>query len=98
AAMWLNQVRSQITFITKHALAHGRALRNHLLKQSSRLARAGVSLLPSATLPTRPRPPVFAISLAVNYSFTGDRDVRLLEGVDESGVAHQFHAFPASED
>src|SRR5205807_4257166 len=80
AAMWLNQVRSQITFITKHALAHGRALGNHLLKQSPCLARVGIALLPSAALPTRPRPPVFAISLAVNYSFTGDRDVLLFKG------------------
>ena len=41
---------------------------------------------------------MFAISLAVDYSFTGDRDVALLKGIDESGIAHQLHAFPASED
>ena len=82
--MRLNEVRSQITFITKNTLAHGRALGNHLLKQSSRLARVGVTLLPPAAGAPGPRPPMFAIGLAVDYSFAGNRDVLLFKGVDES--------------
>ena len=40
---------------------------------------------------------MFAVSLAVDYSFAGDRDVLLFKGVDERRVAHQFHAFPTRE-
>ena len=41
---------------------------------------------------------MFAVGLTVNHTCAGDRDVLLLKGIDESGVAHQLHAFPASED
>src|SRR5437762_6615059 len=85
AAIGLEQVRSQITSFAEDSLAHGRALGNHLLKQSSRLARTGVALFPAAARASRPRPPIFAIGLAVDYAFAGDRDVLLLKGIDESG-------------
>src|SRR5882762_398969 len=84
-AIRLEQIRPQITSFAENSLAHGRALSNHFLKQSSRLARAGVSLLPSAACAPSPGPPIFAISLAINYSFASDRDMFLLKGIDESG-------------
>src|SRR5437016_1284325 len=84
AAIRLEQVRTQITSLAEDSLAHGRALGNHFLKQGSRFARAGVSLLPSAAGAPGPRPPIFAISLAIDYTFAGDCDVLLLKGIDKS--------------
>ena len=40
---------------------------------------------------------MIAVSIAVDYAFTGQRDVLLLECIDERRVVHQLHAFPASE-
>src|SRR5207248_7649937 len=50
AAIGLEQVRPQITSFAEDSLAHECTPGNHFLKQSSRLARAGVSLLPSAEI------------------------------------------------
>src|SRR5437762_971492 len=87
--MRLNEVRSQITFITKNPLAHGRALGDHLLKQSSRLARVGVTLLPPAAGAPGPRPPMFAIGFAIrsgaelgNWEIARGEDWRFDAGED----------------
>src|SRR5258708_1121104 len=55
----------------------------------------GLACGPSTFCASLPRPPVFAVSVAVDGSLAGDGNVFLLEGVDERRKIHQLHAFPA---
>ena len=51
-------------------------------------AMLDLSRLPPAVGATLPRPPMFAIAIAINGALAGDGDVLLLESIDERRVVH----------
>src|SRR6266702_5622217 len=96
-AIWLQEHRTQITSFPEDSFAHGGAFRDVLVKQTAGVALFVITFFPATARASFPRPPIFAISLAVDDPFAGDRDVLLLKGIDKRRVAHQFHTFPTRE-
>ncbi len=45
-----------------------------------------------------PGPPVFVVTLSIERTFAGDRDVLLFKRVDERRVVEHLDAFPTRED
>src|SRR5215469_12613171 len=81
----------------EHALGHGRRSLRHVKEQVAIFGLVRLALLPSTMRSTLPRPPMLTIGVAVNCALTRDRDVSLLQGVDERRIVHQLHAFPSRE-
>ena len=79
APVRLNELRAQIRSIAEDALCH----RSSRFRQAEQpLARCDLVRSPSP-LDILPGPPVRFARLAIECSFSGDRDVLLLEGIDE---------------
>src|SRR4030095_5033444 len=95
--MRLKEVRPEISAFAEEALIHRRAVGHHFHQLRSRSFGASITLLPTAGLPPRPRPPILTTSIAVEDACASNCDVLLLERVDEWRVIHQLHAFPAGE-
>src|SRR5262245_30658045 len=86
AAIRLNEIRTKVSPVAKHALVHGSAIgaKTH-------------QPLPSWSLHDSPVPPVRLVGLAIENSAAADRDVLFFEGINEWRVIHQFGAFPTRE-
>src|SRR5207237_8271654 len=80
-----------------YSLIHWGSARHVVIEPGARFALLGIAFLPTPARPAFPWPPMIAVSIAVDYAFAGQRDVLLLECIDERRVVHQLHAFPASE-
>src|SRR5690242_16143769 len=96
-AIWLNKLRAEIVSGTEDALLWWNALCRHF-DQFLAIGR----LILSRTGTRRPRrspiPPVIFVGVTVDLSLTRDRQILLLEGIDEGRVVHALGAFPARED
>ena len=95
AAVWLDEVRPQERPGPEHALRDRHAARAHLEEACAGRHLRGFGRQGPGALPG---PPVLVARLAVERALAGDRDVALLEGVDERRVVHQLDAFPPRED
>src|SRR5579862_1802890 len=56
-----------------------------------------VAVLPAAFLRPFPWPPMLAIAVSVQCALASNRNVLLLESIDERRKVHQFGAFPSCE-
>ena len=97
-AVGLNELRPQIAAFAKYAFTHRRCPGDVIIKQRARFTLIWIAFFPTALRPSFPRPPMFAIGIAVDHAFTGDRHISLLKGIDERRVIHQLHTFPSSKD
>src|SRR5687767_16002174 len=97
-AIRLDELRAEIaTVVPKRPLSHRNSALRHLeepvatrllLRRPGHPAKGGVPL---------PGPPVRAVRLPIERSFSGDGDIDLLEGIHQRGVAHELDAFPPRE-
>src|SRR5688572_19227266 len=97
-AIRLDELRAEIaTVVPKRPLSH----RNAALRHLEEPVATGL-LLRGAGHPSKgrvafPGPPVRAVRLTIERSFSGDGDIDLLEGVHQRGISHELHALPAGE-
>jgi hypothetical protein len=69
--------------LAKDALSHGKPAFRHIEELIAILLLVHVSRLPDAVGATLPRPPMFAIAIAVDGALARDGDVLLLESINE---------------
>ena len=94
AAVRLDELRAQVVAGAEDAVLDRHAALRHVEERVAVGILIDVALLPAAVRAAFPRPPVRAVAVAVDRAAAGDRDVRLLEGVDERREVHQLGAFP----
>ena len=98
AAVRFDELRTEVAAVAEDAFGDGDVFLGLVNEFVPRCFLVRVAFLPTAVRAAFPRPPVVAIGLAVEGAGAGDRDVLLLEGVDERRVVHALDALPAGED
>src|SRR5690349_2265886 len=97
-AIRLDELRPQIVSIAKDTLANRHAFLRHREQRVAVGTLLRHSFFPTVLRTAVPGPPVFGVALSVEYAFARDRDVALLERIDEWRVVENLDAFPARED
>src|SRR6185503_13804968 len=82
----------------EESIAHRDAVFSHLEQRVSIRTLLAHAFFPAVLGTTVPGPPVFVVALAVEYTFAGDGDVLLFEGIDEWREVEELDSFPARED
>src|SRR5437763_16770796 len=93
-AIWLNELRSQVTSFTENTLTYRRRFRPIAIQQRARLALLRVAFRPTAAGAAFPRPPMIAVGVSINYTFAGNGHVLLLTSIAQRRIVHQLHDFP----
>src|SRR5215212_9718053 len=83
--------------LAKDAFSNRNALLCHREQRRSVSTLVAHAFFPAVRGTAVPWPPVFVVTLSVECSFSGDRDVLLFKSVDERRVVEQLDAFPARE-
>src|SRR5882724_12065754 len=90
-AVRLNKIRSQVFALAEDSILH----RYATLAVIKQLADAAARQRFIASSPPRPGPPVLIGRSTIERAAARDRDVFLLEGVDQRRVVHALSAFEA---
>src|SRR5579871_3381293 len=93
-----DEIRPEIAAFAEFAVPERSVLLAHRVERVASGLLAGLPFAPAAIGTAFPRPPVFAIAVAVERALAGDCNVVLAVGINERRVVQALQTFPAGID
>src|SRR5215211_4399943 len=96
-SVWLDELRTEVVALAKSTLRNGYSLLRHRHETLPSRGVVGCARAPTVLSTPLPGPPVLEARLAVERALARNRDVLLLERIDQRRVSHQLRSLEPRE-